>query len=207
MNKVTVIGSGNIGSAVAAIAAKSGASVQVLGRGHKKLEEVAEQTGATTGQVGDAITGDIVVLAVPYPAVAEIANLYGPALDGKTLVDVSNPLNFATFDSLMVPAGSSAAQELQDLVPTANVLKAFNTNFAATLATGKVGDVATTVLIAGNDEASRKQLAEVVEGGGLQVVDAGSLKRAREMEAIGFLQLTLAAAEKIGWTGGFAVQK
>ena len=73
--------------------------------------------------------------------------------------------------------------------------------------TGKVGDVATTVLIAGNDEASRKQLAEVVEGGGLQVVDAGSLKRAREMEAIGFLQLTLAAAEKIGWTGGFAVQK
>ncbi|MGO1986137.1 MAG: diguanylate cyclase, partial [Corynebacterium casei] len=40
---------------------------------------------------------------------------------------------------------------------------------------------------------------------GVEAIDAGSLKRAHELEAIGFLQLTLAASEKIGWTGGFGI--
>jgi predicted dinucleotide-binding enzyme len=86
------------------------------------------------------------------------------------------------------------------------VLKAFNTTFAATLAAGKVGDLPTTVLIAGDDTDAKNTLAEVVTAGGLRAIDAGSLRRARELEAIGFLQISLAAAEKISWTGGFAVQ-
>ncbi len=48
---------------------------------------------------------------------------------------------------------------------------------------------------------------EVVAAGGLAAVDAGSLRRARELEALGFLQMTLAAADKISWTGGFAIQR
>ncbi|MCY1649656.1 hypothetical protein OVA19_02560 [Streptomyces sp. SL203] len=48
-------------------------------------------------------------------------------------------------------------------------------------------------------------LADVVTAGGLRAVDAGSLKRARELEALGFLQLTLAAGERIPWTGVFGV--
>jgi predicted dinucleotide-binding enzyme len=45
----------------------------------------------------------------------------------------------------------------------------------------------------------------VVTAGGLRAIDAGSLRRTRELEALGFLQITLAAQEKIPWTGGFAV--
>lgn len=207
MSKVTVIGTGNIGSAVASIAAKGGADVQLLGRDQEKTAAVAEQAGASAGRVGDAIEGDIVVLAVPYAALVELATQYSDQLGGKTLVDVTNPLDFATFDSLTVPADSSAAAELQALVPAAKVVKAFNTNFAATLASGQIGANDTTVLVAGDDDSAKQALVDVITAGGVNAVAAGSLKRARELEALGFLQLTLGAQGIIGWTGGFAVQK
>jgi predicted dinucleotide-binding enzyme len=207
MSKVTVIGTGNIGGVVASIAAKGGAEVQILGRDQEKATAAAQLAGGTAGQVGDALTGDIVVLAVPFPALAELAEQYGERLNGKILVDVSNPVDFSTFDSLTVPADSSAAAELQARVPGATVLKAFNTNFAATLGSGQVGDAFTTVLVAGDDDVAKQALIDVITAGGVAAVSAGSLKRARELEALGFLQLTLAAQEVIGWTGGFAVQK
>ena len=62
-----------------------------------------------------------------------------------------------------------------------------------------------SVLIAGDDAEAKSVLAQVVDGGGLVAIDAGSLRRARELEALGFLQMTLAAAEKTSWTGGFAI--
>jgi predicted dinucleotide-binding enzyme len=55
-----------------------------------------------------------------------------------------------------------------------------------------------------NDEAKRT-LADAVRAGGLAAMDAGSLSRAHELEAIGFLQLTLAIGDKLPWTGGFVV--
>ncbi len=85
------------------------------------------------------------------------------------------------------------------------MLKAFNTTFAGTLAAGTVGPLTTTVLIAGDDADAKAALAGVVTAGGLKAIDAGSLHRARELEAVGFLQITLAANEKFSWTGGFGV--
>ena len=64
----------------------------------------------------------------------------------------------------------------------------------------------TTVLVAGDDEAARQALIDVVTAGGVRAVAVGSLKRARELEAIGFLQITLAAQQVIGWGGGFALR-
>ena len=145
------------------------------------------------------------VLAVPYPAVADVIAERGDQLAGKVVVDITNPLNFETFDSLVVPADGSAAAEIAAALPQSRVLKAFNTTFAATLAAGTVGAVPTTVLIAGDDTDAKSLLADVVTAGGLRAIDAGSLRRARELEALGFLQLTLAASEKLSWTGGFAV--
>ncbi|GHD49360.1 diguanylate cyclase [Mycetocola manganoxydans] len=204
MTNVTIIGAGNMGSAIATIATTGGHSVQVLARDAAKAAVNAQ---VTAGTVGDAITGDVVVLAVPYPAVAELLGTYAGQLDGKVLVDLTNPLDFATFDSLVVPADGSAASEIAAQVPEASVVKAFNTTFAGTLASGTVGDEKTTVLLAGDDADAKATLAAIIESGNLQAVDAGSLKRARELESIGFLQLTLAAGEKISWTAGFALIK
>ncbi|MBN9141601.1 MAG: NADPH-dependent F420 reductase [Micrococcales bacterium] len=190
MTTISIIGTGNMGGAIAGIAAKGGAEVQLVARG-------AAQT----------LTGDIVVLAVPYPAVDELLANYGDQLAGKTVVDITNPLDFATFDGLVVPADSSAAAVIAAKVPDAHVVKAFNTNFAATLASGLVGDQPTTVLVAGDDQGAKDALLAVVRAGGLRGEDAGSLSRARELEALGFLQLTLAVGEKIGWNAGFALVK
>ena len=61
------------------------------------------------------------------------------------------------------------------------------------------------MLIAGDDADAKSTLAGVVTSGGLKAIDAGALTRARELEALGFLQLTLAANEKVSWTGGFGL--
>lgn len=189
MTNLTILGTGNMGQAIAFVAAKGGHNVQQLGQ-----EDLAT-----------AVTGDIVVLAVPYPAIDQIVEQRGDQLAGKIVVDITNPLNFETFDSLVVPADGSAAAEVAAKLPNSRVLKAFNTTFAGTLTAGTVGPLTTTVLIAGDDADAKAELASVVTSGGLKAIDAGSLKRARELEAVGFLQLTLAASEKISWTGGFGV--
>lgn len=189
MTNLSILGTGNMGQAIAAIAAKGGHSVQQLG----------------ADDLQTPVTGDVVVLAVPYPAVADIIAERGEQLAGKIVVDITNPLNFETFDSLVVPADSSAAAEIAAALPNSRVLKAFNTTFAGTLTAGTVGPLTTTVLIAGDDTDAKSTLSGIVTSGGLNALDAGSLSRARELEAVGFLQLTLAASEKISWTGGFGV--
>jgi 8-hydroxy-5-deazaflavin:NADPH oxidoreductase len=190
MAHFTIIGTGNMANAIGGLLAEGGSSVSYLSH----------------DQVGSApLEGDVVVLAVPHPAVDGILDAYGDQLDGKTIVDITNPLNFETFDSLVVPAGSSKAAEIQAKVPGSHVLKAFNTTFAGTLATKQVGGLPTTVLIAGDDATAKAVLAGAVEAGGVKVIDAGGLSRAHELEAIGFLQIKLAAGEKIAWTGGFAI--
>ena len=189
MATVTIIGTGNMGQAIAALVAKGGHSVQALAH-------------ADTDQ---AVTGDVVVLAVPHAALADIAARRAEQLAGRVVVDITNPVDFETFDSLVVPADSSAAAQLAADLPQSRVVKAFNTNFAATLASGTVGDLPTTVLVAGDDAQAKQQVADLVTSGGARAIDAGSLRRARELEAVGFLQLTLAASEKIAWTAGFAV--
>ena len=93
MPNVTIIGTGNMGQAIAGVLTKGGASVELLGH-HDD---------------GD-ISGEVVVLAVPYPALADVVSKWGDRLDGKVVVDISNPLNVQTFDSLTVPPDSSAQQ-------------------------------------------------------------------------------------------------
>ncbi|QCU77031.1 diguanylate cyclase [Citricoccus sp. SGAir0253] len=189
MARISIIGTGNMGQTLSSRFAQGGHAV--------------ESFGSSDGD--KPVTGDIVVLAVPYPALAGIVAERGEQLAGKVVVDLTNPVDFQTFDSLTVPADSSAAAELATALPSSAVLKAFNTTFAGTLASGTVGEDPTTVLIAGDDARAKETLAQVVTSSGLRAIDAGALKRARELEALGFLQISLAAAEKVSWTGGFAV--
>ncbi len=190
MTSFTIIGTGNMGSAIGGVLAAGGSDVTHV---------THEQTGTAP------LTGDVVILAVPYPALDGIVAAYSEQLAGKTVVDITNPLDFATFDSLVVPAGSSAAAQLQAKLPGSKVLKAFNTNFAATLTSKTIGGLPTTVLVAGDDRDAKGSLIAAVEAGGVSALDAGSLSRAHELEALGFLQLALAAGEKVAWTAGFAV--
>ncbi len=189
MTRVTIIGTGNMGQALATLVTRGGHTVELIGENDS----------------AKPVTGDIVILAVPFPAVSEVLTTRGASLAGRVVVDITNPLDFQTFDSLTVPADSSAAAEIATALPDSRVLKAFNTTFAATLGSGVVGPLTTTVLIAGDDADAKDLLSQVVTDSGLAAIDAGGLRRARELEALGFLQITLAAADKIAWTNGFGV--
>lgn len=186
MKNITIFGKGNMAKVIGQRFEKAGNNVTLLG----SKDEVPA-------------LGDIVVLAVPYAGVASILEANKSNLVGKIIVDITNPVNFATMDDLLVPSDSSATDVIANVVPQASVIKAFNTNFASTLA----GDTPTTVLLASSDDVAKATLTSALEGSGLVVVDAGSLKRARELEALGFLQITLAIREQIGWTGGFSLTK
>jgi predicted dinucleotide-binding enzyme len=187
---VSIVGNGNMGTAIASIALKGGNDVQQLGHGDGAI----------------SVEGDVVVLAVPHAALADIVAERGESLVGKVVVDITNPVDFDTMDGLVVDSDTSAAAALADALPGSKVVKAFNTNFAGTLAGGTVGPLTTTVLVAGDDEDAKAQVVALVTSGGLNAVDAGALNRARELEALGFLQITLAAREQVSWGAGFGVQ-
>lgn len=191
MTKISIFGKGNMGTAI-------GINFEDAGNDVSYIQSNSPKQGL----------GEIVVLAVPYNAVSAILTNYSEELKGKIIIDITNPVDFDTLDNLVVPSDSSAASIIADKVPDSKVIKGFNTTFGATLVSKKVADEhQTTVLLAGDDEDSKNQVVQSLDGSGLAVIDAGSLKRARELEALGFLQISLAVSGKITWTGGFGVFK
>ena len=111
MADISIIGTGNMGQAIAAVAGRGGHSVQLLGQ----------------DDAGTQVAGEVVVLAVPYGALGEVLAERADSLHGKIVVDITNPVNFETFDSLLVPADTSATAEIAAALPSSRVLKAFST--------------------------------------------------------------------------------
>jgi 8-hydroxy-5-deazaflavin:NADPH oxidoreductase len=189
---VTIVGTGNMGRAIATRLIAGGHTVTLHGTERSKAEALAREIGegARAGTVGDPIDGDVLVLALWYQAVADALSRYGAGLDGKVVVDITNPVDAETYEPLVLDAGSGA-QETAGRAPGAQVVKAFNTTFAGTLAAGEVAGEPLDVLIAGDNEDAKRTVARLVEDGGLRPVDAGPLRRARELEALGILHMAV----------------
>jgi predicted dinucleotide-binding enzyme len=188
----------SLGIATRLVAA--GEHVTVLGTTAEKSKALAEKLGAAgqngtnvrSGTVSDSITDDIVVLAVPYSAALEIVEQRGRELAGKVVVDITNPVDWDSMERLVAPPGSSGAQEIADRAhPEAKVVKAFNLNFANTLVEGRLDDRELDVLIAGDDEDAKATLTKLVEGSDLRPIDVGPLRRARQLEELGFLHISI----------------
>src|SRR6202051_1546004 len=149
MTSISIIGSGNMASAIGTLALKGGNTVEVIGRDQSKAAALASTlgNGATAGKWGAAPTGDIVILAVLFDSAVPIVSQYGDALAGKIIVDITNPFN-ATATGLTVPDDTSVAQMVAKAAPAStHVIKAFNTLFRDVLAAGGPLDV----LMAGDD--------------------------------------------------------
>lgn len=195
--KVTIIGAGRMGRGIGTRVVAGGNDVEVIDTdpedAHALVEELEGhgEASATAIESGARINGEIVVLAVYYPVVAAVVRQYGEQFAGKVVVDISNPVDFETMDGLVTPADSSGAEEAAKLVPEGPpVVKAFNTTLGNTLVPGEVAGQQLDVLIAGDDDAKRK-VAELVEAGGLRPIDVGPLRRARQLEQLGFLHISL----------------
>jgi predicted dinucleotide-binding enzyme len=191
---VTIIGTGNMARGIGSRLVAGGHGVTVLGKETADAEAVVSDIdgdgSAKAGHSGDEIGDDVVVLAVYYPDAKAAVEQYGEALSGKVVVDITNPVN-ETYDDLVTPPDSSAAQQLAETAPGARVVKAFNTTFANTLRQGEVSGEPLDVFLAGDDEEAKGTVAQLVESGGLRPVDAGPLKRARELEAAGLLHMSV----------------
>jgi 8-hydroxy-5-deazaflavin:NADPH oxidoreductase len=189
---ITIVGTGNMARGIATRALAGGHSVTLLGTETAKAQALGDELSGDVraGQVGDPLAGDVVVLAVWYAAVDDVLRRYRDQLDGKVVVDITNPIDVEAFEPLKLEAGS-AAQEIAAKAPRAKVVKAFNTTFASTLGEGQVAGQPLDVLIASDADDAKETVSRIVSDGGLHPIDSGPLKRARELEALGYLHMAL----------------
>ena len=167
--EVTAIGTGNMARGIATRLLAGGHEVTLLGHEAGKGEALAGELDGYVGSgtAGDPIEGEVVVLAVPYEAAAPLVQEYGDGLSGKTVVDITNPVDWQTFDGLVTPSNSSAAEEIQKAAPeVVSVVKAWNTNFAGTLVEGGVAGQPLDVFVAGDEAGAKESVIDLVESGG-----------------------------------------
>jgi NADPH-dependent F420 reductase len=207
---ITIIGTGNMARGIGSRALAGGHNVTVIGKDSEHaqealsaLQEAGGEGTAAAAVEGDPIEGEVVVLAVYYPDARAAVERHAEQLAGKTVVDITNPLN-ESFDALVVPPDGSATDELAALAPEARLVKAFNTTFARTLHSGEVAGQPLDVLIAGDDDDAKAAVASLARDGGLNPIDTGPRHRARELEALGLLNIAL--QDTLGTGFGSAVK-
>lgn len=204
---ITIIGAGNMGKGIGTRLVAGGHSVNFVDSNPEVAEKaVADVKGAakngakvSSSSIGDAKLGDVVVLAVSYGTNIEVAKQLGSKLAGKVVVDIANPLN-ATYDGLATAADSSSAEDLaKAIVSGALVVKAFNTTYAGTLLAGQVAGQPLDVFIAGDDADAKSKVSQLVKDGGMRAIDAGPLHRARQLEHMQLLHITLQGTLGTNW--------
>ncbi|MFC4907369.1 NADPH-dependent F420 reductase [Actinomadura gamaensis] len=179
--KISIIGEGNVGSALARRLTAAGHAVTTANS--------STAAGQVAAQVADA---EVAVLAVPFPAVARLDAEVRTALRDKVVIDATNPLA-ADFMSLTIGHTTSAGEQVAAALPGARVVKAFNTVFAAILDTPGL-----FLPVASDDEDAKKTVLELGAQLGFDAVDAGPLANARYLEPTVELLIQLAYGKGMG---------
>jgi len=201
--QIAIVGSGNVGKALASSFTRAGHSVTLTASNPDNARAAAAQTGAQAADSNQQAIGaaEVVVLAVQYPAVDAVLAEAGDALDGKVLIDTTNRVDPADPGSVL--DGTSAAEQIQTRVPGAKVVKAFNTALAARQADPVVEGVALDGYLAGDDDQAKQTVAELVGSIGFRPVDVGPLVMARALEALALLNIMLQIRNNWPWQAGF----
>ncbi|UZJ57907.1 NADPH-dependent F420 reductase [Pseudomonas sp. KU26590] len=200
--KITLIGTGNMGSAFAKQLSAAGHTVRVTGRDIGKAQALADQfANVSAHTASEALNdSDVVVLATAYPDAAAALQSLGD-LSGKVIIDITNPLS-ADFMSLTVGHVTSASEEIAKSVPQAHVVKAFNTLFAQVLADGPTfaNDQTGSVFVASDSERAKQTAIALARSLGWNTVDAGGLVNARYLEPLAGLNIYLGYGAGLGTT-------
>lgn len=186
MKKIAIIGIGNVGSALERGLTRAGYEVRATGK-----ENVRET----------AAWGEVIILAVPFPAVSDAVKTIGEAAQGKVIVDVTNALDEKM--GLAIGFTTSGAEELQKQAGGARVVKAFNTVFAQHMVSGHVGGETLTVFAASDDDDAKDVALELAKSIGFDAVNAGPLQNARWLETLGYLNIGLGYVVGHGVNSGF----
>jgi NADPH-dependent F420 reductase len=202
--KVAIIGAGNVGKALATSIANAGHDVTIAAKNSGNARAAADEIGTSSADTSAAavVGADVVILAIPYAAGAQVADDIRDGVSGKTIIDVTNPL---TSDySGLATTDTSAAEELQLRLPEANVVKAFNTIFASNQAnpTRQIDGY-----VAADDPKAKQEVISLVESMGFTALDVGPLSAARHLEGMAFVNIGLNAQNGWGWTSAWHLER
>jgi 8-hydroxy-5-deazaflavin:NADPH oxidoreductase len=198
--KVTVIGAGNMSTAFVKQLTLAGHQVSVSARSFEKAQALAAaNVGSTAVAHSDAAAhADVIILATGYADAVNALQSAGE-LNGKVVIDITNPLT-SDYMGLTLGHNTSAAEEIAKAVPGAEVVKAFNTIFAQVLLDGAdFGNGQTaSVFVASDSERAKQTTRSLAESMGFATVDAGGLKNARYLEPIAGLNIYLGYGAGLG---------
>ena len=196
---VAIVGAGSVGTALAGSLTGAGHAVTITAPTDERAERAAERAGATAAaSTAEAIAAaDAVVLAVPNAAIDGLLAEIAPAVSGKILIDVTNRIS--RDDPAAVLDGTSNAERIQALAPGARVVKAFNYAFAARMAEPTVDGIPLDGFVAGDDEAAKAGVLDLIGSIGFRPIDVGPLAMARALEALASLIVSLRIRN--GWSG------
>jgi len=187
--KIAIIGAGNVGTALKTGLTRIGHEVRTVGR-----EENAAR--------GAADAAEVIIFAVPFAEVSNVAGEIGSAAAGKIVIDATNALT-PSMELAVDSSTTSGAEELQKKLPEAKVVKAFNTTFATAMATGQINGEQLAGLVAADDADAKAQVLDLVQKLGFDPLDAGPLASARLLEPLALLNIKLGFVQGYGPSSGF----
>jgi predicted dinucleotide-binding enzyme len=195
--KIGILGTGDVGRVLGAGFAALGHEVKIGSRNPQKSEvkEWLKKAGATAsaGTFAEAAAfGDLAVLATAWTGTENAVKLAGPPnLAGKTVIDVTNPLDFSAGPPrLSIGNTDSAGETVQRWLPQSKVVKAFNHVGNAHFVNPRFPDGPPTMFICGNDAGAKKTVTGLLEAFGWSVVDMGGIEGSRLLEPLALLWIT-----------------
>jgi predicted dinucleotide-binding enzyme len=189
-----VLGTGRMGSRLAAMFAKAGRNVVLGSRDSDRAAAIVGKLGLPrlrSGCYADAVRAPAVLPAVfMRDGLLDLLERYCSALRGKLLVDISNPFN-ADYSDFVTPWDTSGAEVLQRRFPQARVVGAFKNVFWEVFDHPQFGDVLSDVLVTGDNPEAKAEFMELAEGTPFRYLDAGPLSHSRTIERLTFITSSL----------------
>ena len=187
--KIHVVGAGNVGGNIIRAAVRAGHTVTVGVRNPDKISALLEETQTTVSHSAEGV--DLVISTLPHDAAATL--LPGFGLEGKVVIDASNPVSWSGGPVHNPPEGyTSGAERLQALMPNTQVVKAFNT-FGAEHSTGTAdAERPLDHLIASDHGEAKGRVSEFIQSLNMRPIDLGPLRNAATLEHLAIAWIHLA---------------
>jgi NADPH-dependent F420 reductase len=204
--KVAIIGAGNVGTALATSIARAGHDVIITSRDPEDAASAAEAAGARVAKTNAAAAAEaeVVIPAVSFGDVPQVAReIAGPAA-GKPVVDVTNRIGFGA-SGPEIDTTSSNAEAIAKLLPKSPIVKAFNTLFAGNTANPQALGFQLDSLFATDDDAAKDAVCGLSTSIGFRPIHVGPLAAARELEAMAWLNIRLQMLASGDWKSSFVL--
>ncbi len=204
---IGILGAGNVGGTLGVRWAKARHRVVFASRNPesaevRKLVEAAGPNGRA-GAIAEAIAAsEVLALTTPWKATRDVLTGAGSALDGKVVIDATNPV-LPTLDGLELGLTNSAGEQVSQWAPGARVVRAFNTVGFNVMADAGFPGGKPVMFYCGDDPAAKNLVRQLAADLGFDPQDAGPLTQARVLEPFAMLWISLAVKFGYGRDSAF----